>query len=124
MLACRYACEKIPPPMQQHFALPLFSLIDRSKVDPNASDLQGLAAQLSRYLAEQLSIQHTVASIEGVKNAAEEIDLYLLITEVPQENWPALLALVNAQQTTLFVCVFSEENPGQFTLTPLRREGN
>lgn len=110
--------------MQQHFALPIFSLIDRSKVDPNASDLQGLAAQLSRYLAEQLSIQHAVASIEGVKTAAGEIDLYLLLTEVPQESWPALLALVNAQQATLFVCAFSEENPGQFTLTPLRREEN
>ena len=109
--------------MRQHFALPLFALIDRGKIDPNSSDLQGLAAQLGRYLAEQFTIRHAAVSIEGVRNAAEEIDLYLLLTEVPQESWPALLALVNAPQTTLFVCAFSEENPEQVTLTPLRREG-
>lgn len=109
--------------MKKHFAFPLFSLVDRQKIDPETSDLRGLAEQLGKYLAHNFSINAGAVSIEGVaKNAAGDVDLFLLLADVPAENWPAAMALADVQKAQLFSCEFAADadGTGRFTLTPLK----
>ncbi len=105
--------------MKKHFALPLFSLVDRKKIDPETSDLRGLAAQLEKFLAHNFDVTAGTVSIEGVAQNAGEIELFLLLADVPAESWPALMALADVQKTQLFVCKIDEDS-GRFTLTPAK----
>ncbi|MDR2863030.1 MAG: hypothetical protein LBV54_04025 [Puniceicoccales bacterium] len=105
--------------MTRHFALPLFALVDRHKIDPDTSDLLGLSQQIGHYLLHNFSIEHGGVSIEGVHGAGGTVDLYLVITEVSQESWPALFALADVQKTRLLLCEFPDDGTGRFVLTPL-----
>ncbi|MDR2981661.1 MAG: hypothetical protein LBV12_05375 [Puniceicoccales bacterium] len=97
--------------------------MDRHKIDPETSDLQGLADQLGHYLTHNFAIQHSAISIEGVRKADDTVDLYLLIAEVPQDSWPAVLALSDSQKAPLYLCEISDDGSGKFVLTPLGKEG-
>lgn len=103
--------------MEHTFALPLWSLVDRAKVDPATSDLRGLARQLGRWLAHNHGIQHKGTAIEESDGARPGADPLLVVAGVPQVHWPAMLALAAAQRATLYVVVPDED--GAPSLRPL-----
>jgi len=103
--------------VEHTFALPLWSLVDRSKVDPATSDLRGLARQLGRWLAHNHGIQHKGAAIEESDGARPGADPLLIVAGVPQVHWPAMLALARTQRATLYVVTPGEG--GVATLRPL-----
>lgn len=105
--------------MKLDLALPLFSLIDRKKVDPGKSDLAELAAHLGEHFLETHGIVHEVASIEGGNTSGGSGELYFVMLGVPRESWPAFLALAEVQRAIPFV--FRAEPDGRFTLHPLNR---
>lgn len=96
-----------------HFALPLFSLIDREKVDLRQPIPDELAEQLGLYLEGSFGIRSLSSK---VVLAGEEP--YLVLHEVPQEALPALFSLVDVQGTRLFRYERADEQ--SIRLTPLR----
>ena len=50
--------------MEHTFALPLWSLVDRQKIEPGASDMRALARQLGRWLEHNFNVQHKGTAIE------------------------------------------------------------
>ena len=50
--------------MEHTFALPLWAIIDESKVEPGKSDTRMLAKQLGRWLKHNLDIEHKGTAIE------------------------------------------------------------
>ena len=103
--------------MEHTFALPLWALVDRTKVDPASSDLRGLARQLGRWLTHNHGVQHKGTAIEETDEAAPGADPLLIVAGVPQVHWPAMLALAAAQCCVLYVVV--KEPDGSSSLRPL-----
>lgn len=103
--------------MEHTFALPLWALVDRTKVDPASSDLRGLARQLGRWLTHNHGVQHKGTAIEETDEAAPGADPLLIVAGVPQVHWPAMLALAAAQACVLYVVV--KEPDGSSSLRPL-----
>ena len=103
--------------MEHSFAIPLWALVDRQKVDPKTSDLRGLARQLGRWLEHNHGVQHKGAAIEESDGAEPGADPLLIVAGVPQVHWPAMLALAAAQRCTLYILV--READGSATLRPL-----
>lgn len=97
----------------QHFALPLFALIDRSKLDLRQPIPDELAEQLGLYLEGRLGIRSLSCK---VIIAGEEP--YLVLHEVPHEALAALFSLVDVQGTQLFRYERADEQT--IRLTPLR----
>lgn len=104
--------------MKLDLALPLFRLVARDKIDPDTSDLAGLARQLGAHLDETFHIRHDDASIEGGARAGDTPELYLVLHGVPQSAWPAFLALCQSQGATPMHFRVQDET-GRFTLRPL-----
>lgn len=104
-------------PMKLDLALPLFALVDRDKIDPERSDLAGLAEQLGVHLEQAHGIVHDAVAIEGGATASGTPALYLVLLGVPQASWPAFLALAEAQKAKPFA--FRRDDDGRFTLHPL-----
>lgn len=105
--------------MKLDLALPLFALIDRKKVDPEKSDLAELAGHLGEHFMEAHGIVHEAVSIEGGNTRGGSGELYFVMLGVPQESWPAFLALAEVQRAVPFV--FRAEADGRFSLHPLNR---
>ncbi len=103
--------------MEHTFAIPLWALVDRQKVDPRTSDLRGLARQLGRWLEHNHGVQHKGTAIEETDEAAPGADPVLIVAGVPQIHWPAMLALAASQRCTLYVMV--KEADGRSALRPL-----
>jgi len=103
--------------MEHTFALPLWALVDRTKVDPASSDLRGLARQLGRWLTHNHGVQHKGTAIEETDEAAPGADPLLIVAGVPQVHWPAMLALAAAKACVLYVVV--KEPDGSSSLRPL-----
>lgn len=104
--------------MEHTFALPLWSLVDKSKVEPGASDMRALARQLGRWLENNFSIQHKGTVIEEPGATNPDAEPLLVVAGVAQAHWPAMLALAQAQKTELYVVV--PDADGRFSLHPLR----
>lgn len=100
--------------MEHTFALPLWSVVDRDKVEPGASDLRSLARQLGKWLEHNFAVAHKGTVIEQPEGA----EPLLIVAGVAQRHWPAMLALAQTQGTTLYVVVPDAE--GRFSLHPLR----
>lgn len=103
--------------MEHTFALSLWSLVDRAKVQPTVSDLRGLARQLGRWLSHNHGIQHKGTAIEESDGAKPGADPLLIIAGVPQVHWPAMVALAQTQGSPLYVVV--RDADGAPVLRPL-----
>ena len=100
-------------------ALPLFALVDRSKIDPDQSDLSSLAERLGTHLEQQHAIAHDAVAIEGGATGSGSAALYLVLLGVPQDSWPAFLALCEIQKAQPFVFRREPGEEQRFTLQPL-----
>lgn len=91
--------------MEHTFAIPLWALVDRQKVDPRASDLRGLARQIGRWLEHNHGVQHKGTAVEESDGAQPGAEPLLIVAGVPQVHWPAMLALATAQSCALYIVV-------------------
>ena len=94
------------------YAIPLFSLINSSKVDLNQPLPEELGEQLGIYLEGQF----------GIKSLSTQLILleqqpYLVLHAVGPESLPALCSLVDVQRTQLYRYERSDQDT--VTLTPL-----
>jgi len=103
--------------MEHTFALPLWSMVDRTKVEPGTSDMRALARQLGRWLEHNFNVQHKGTAIEEADGSQPGAEPLLIVAGVPQIHWPAMLALAQSQQSALYVVVPDAE--GRFSLHPL-----
>ena len=94
------------------YAIPLFALIDHSKVDLEQPLPETLGDQLAHYLNTQFGVESLSSQL--VRLGAEA---YLVLHEVPASSLPALCSLVDVQRTQLFRYERSDEQ--SLTLTPL-----
>jgi hypothetical protein len=99
--------------LENSYALPLFALIDRAKVDLDQPIPDELAEHLAAYLSGSFGIQSLTANAVA---AADQI--FLVLHGVPQDSLPALFSLVDVQKTELYR--FERPEPEQIRLTPLR----
>lgn len=104
--------------MEHTFALPLWSLVDPSKVEPGTSDMRALARQLGKWLEHNFGIRHKGTVIEEPDAAQAGAEPLLVVAGVAQAHWPAMLALAQSQGCRLYVVVPDAE--GRFSLHPLR----
>jgi hypothetical protein len=91
--------------MEHTFAIPLWALVDREKVDPKTSDLRGLAKQLGRWLEHNHHVQHKGTAIEESDGSRPGAAPLLIVAGVPQIHWPAMLALASAQRCLLYLVI-------------------
>jgi hypothetical protein len=96
-----------------HYALPLFSLIDRGKVDPRQAFPDELAEHLRAWLEGSFGIRALSSKILLAGN-----EPYLILHEVQEDALTALFSLVDVQGTQLFRYERSDEQT--IRLTPLR----
>ena len=98
--------------MEHTFALPLWAIIDESKVEPGKSDTRMLAKQLGRWLKHNLAIEHKGTAIE-----VQGEEPMLIIAGVAQNQWAAMIALAQTQACGLFLVL--PNGKGQHDLRPL-----
>lgn len=96
-----------------NFALPLFALIDRHKVDLGSPQLPQLAEQLQVYLASHLGLRVLDCRIEVL----DQDRPLLVLNGVEAPELPRLFALADVQRTTVFR--YHKLSAGQVELTPL-----
>lgn len=99
--------------LTDNYALPLFALVSREKIDLRQPIPEALAEQLALYLDGTFGIKSLSSKILIV---AEEP--YLVLHEVAENALPALFSLVDVQATQLFRYERSDEETVR--LTPLR----
>ncbi|MFP4541491.1 MAG: hypothetical protein ACLFR7_07655 [Opitutales bacterium] len=97
---------------RDNYALPLFALVDRHKVDLQSPQLPELAERLLEYLRAQLSLAALDARVEVLGR-----DPYLILNGVEPASLPRLLALADVQKTQLYR--YRRESAEQATLTPI-----
>ena len=94
------------------YAIPLFALVDRNKVDLNHPLPEALGDQLALYLGQQFGIQSLSAQLLLFRD-----EPFLILHHVPEESLPALCSLVDVQRTQLYRYARTDEE--SVTLTPL-----
>jgi hypothetical protein len=94
------------------FAIPLFALIDKSKVDLSQPLPESLGEQLGLYLEGQFGIKSLSTRLLVFRE-----DPFLVLHDVPQDCLPQLCSLVDVQRTQLFRYERTDEST--VTLTPL-----
>lgn len=97
---------------EQSYAIPLFALIDRSKVDPSKPLPDELADHLHAYLDKQFGIRSLSAKIILLQEK-----VLLVLQAVDESTLPALLALADVQKSGLFR--YQRETDDTITLTPI-----
>lgn len=80
-----------------HFALPLFSLVDARKVDLGSRQLPELAEQLGAFLESQHGVRALDWRIEVLGGGP-----YLVANGVASDALPALFALADIQKCQLY----------------------
>ncbi len=100
--------------MEHTFALPLWSMVDRTKVELGKSDMRALARQLGRWLEHNFNIEHKGTVIEEPDPSQLDTEPLLLVASVPEAHWPAMLALAQSQKSSLYIVVPDSE--GRFSL--------
>ena len=94
------------------YALPLFSLIDGSKVDLNKALPEEMGEQLGLYLDGQFGIKSLSAAVLLLQETP-----YLVLHGVEADSLPALCSLVDVQRTQLYR--YERTDQDVVTLTPL-----
>lgn len=95
-----------------NYALPLFSLVNREKVDPTSPQMEQLAEQLQGFLAQQFDLQVLDVRIEQLAR-----EPYLVLNGVASDGLPKLLALADVQRCQLFS--YHRDSEDLATLTPV-----
>ena len=96
----------------EEYAVPLFSLIDSSKVDLNQPLPEELAEQLGIYLEGQFGIKSLSTQLIVLEQQP-----YLVLHAVESDSLPALCSLVDVQRTQLYK--YERTDQETVTLTPL-----
>ncbi|NDV62695.1 hypothetical protein G0Q06_09555 [Puniceicoccales bacterium CK1056] len=94
------------------FAIPLFALVDKSKVDLSQPLPESLGEQLALYLEGQFGIKSLSSRLLLFKE-----DPFLVLHDVSSECLPQLCSLVDVQRTQLFRYERTDEST--VTLVPL-----
>ena len=94
------------------YALPLFALVDRNRLDLRRPLPETLGDQLGLYLQEQFGIQSLSAQLLMFRDQP-----FLVLHHVPAASLPALCSLVDVQRTQLFR--YERADEATVTLTPL-----
>ena len=94
------------------FAIPLFALIDESKVDLSQPLPESLGEQLALYLEGQFGIKSLSSRLLLFKE-----DPFLVLHDVPGECLPQFCSLVDVKRTQLFRYERTDEST--VTLVPL-----
>ncbi len=89
--------------LEHNFALPLWALIDQTKIEAGKSDMRGLAKALGRWLSHNFDITHKGVTIEEPAGTSASEDPMLVIAGVPQAEWPILIALAQSKGCKLFL---------------------
>ena len=103
--------------MEHNFAIPLWALVDQSKIEVGKSDLRGLAKELGRWLNHNFDITHKGTSIELIPNSETNHEPILIVAGVPKDQWHIMIALAQSKDTQLFVVLVNET--GNFVLRKL-----
>ncbi|KAF0094090.1 MAG: hypothetical protein E1N59_2348 [Puniceicoccaceae bacterium 5H] len=96
-----------------NYALPLFALVDRHKVDLNSSQLPQLAEQLQLYLEAQVGLKALDCRIEIL----QPTKALFVLNGVEEDSLPQLFALADAQGAPVFR--YQRSASDEVTLTPL-----
>ncbi len=94
------------------YAIPLFALIDKGKVDLRQELPESLAEQLRLWLQDSCAIRSLHARFVKAEDSA-----FLVLQGVPEDCLPALFALVDVQRSQLFR--YERPDEGTVRLTPL-----
>jgi hypothetical protein len=94
------------------YAIPLFALVDRDKVDLKQPLPETFAEHLALYLENSFAIRSLSAQIHLFRD-----EPFLVLYSVPEESLPALCSLVDVQRTQLYRYQRSDEET--VMLTPL-----
>ena len=97
---------------ESQYALPLFALVDPSKVDLSQPLPEALGDQLAAYLTARFGIQ----SLSNRLLLFGE-EPFLVLFGVPEASLPALCSLVDVQRTQLYRYERTDQQTA--TLTPL-----
>lgn len=97
---------------QSQYAISLFALIDRDKVDLRHPLPEALADQLALYLESRFGIQSLSAQVHFFRQ-----EPFLVLYSVPEDSLPALCSLVDVQRTQLYR--YERSDGETVTLTPL-----
>ena len=94
------------------YAIPLFALVDRSRIDQRQPLPELLGEHLARYLEQQFGIESLSEQLLLFKN-----EPFLVLHHVPESSLPALCSLVDVQRSQLYRYERSDQET--VTLTPL-----
>ena len=97
---------------ETEYAIPLFALIDRSKIDLSQPLPEALGEQLQLFLEQQIGIDLISAQLAVLGEEA-----YLILHGVAEKSLPALCSLVDVQRTQLFR--YERADTDTVSLTPL-----
>jgi hypothetical protein len=103
--------------MEHNFAIPLWAVVDQSKIEPGKSDMRGLARELGRWLSHNFDIKHKGIAIEEPAGSNPGAEPMLVVAGVKKEQWPVMIALAQSKETKLFLVLPNEK--GNFTLKEL-----
>ena len=105
------------PELTHNFAIPLWALVDQSKVETGKSDMRGLAKELGKWLAHNFDVDHKGVAIEEPSGTEPGQVPMFVIAGVAQSQWPVMIALAQSRDCKLFVVLPMES--GVFALKEL-----
>ncbi|HSH08789.1 MAG TPA: hypothetical protein VK995_00260 [Oceanipulchritudo sp.] len=94
------------------YAIPLFALIDRGKLDLSVPLPESLGDHLGLYLKEQFGIESLSPQLLQFGD-----EPFLVLHHVPTSSLPALCSLVDVQRSQLYR--YEREDEQSVLLTPL-----
>ena len=103
--------------LQHNFAIPLWALVDQSKVESGKSDMRGLAKELGKWLAHNFAVNHKGVAIEEPSGTEPGAVPMFVVASVPESQWPVMIALAQSRSCPLFLVLPMES--GVFTLKEL-----
>jgi hypothetical protein len=107
----------MPAELTHNFAVPLWALVDQSKVEAGKSDLRGLAKELGKWLAHNFDVDHKGVAIEVPSSDDPDNEPMFVVASVPESQWPVMIALAQSRTCRLFLVLPTET--GVFTLKEL-----
>ena len=103
--------------LEHNFAIPLWALVDQSKVEAGKSDMRGLAKELGKWLAHNFDVDHKGVAIEEPSGTEPGAMPMFVVASVPQAHWHVMVALAQCRSCQLFVVLPTES--GAFRLQEL-----
>jgi hypothetical protein len=103
--------------LEHNFAIPLWALVDQTKVEAGKSDMRGLAKELGKWLAHNFDVDHKGVAIEEPSGTEPGAMPMFVVASVPQAHWHVMVALAQSRACQLFVVLPTES--GAFRLQEL-----